>query len=77
MDAVFLKTKRGVGSFEFRRETKVVHPESHKVYSKPVTYSFNFDNGFSTAVPKEVWEDIQNRPIDKYGTRYSDVLYAL
>jgi len=77
MDAVILKTKRGVGSFEFRRETKVVHPESHKVYSKPVVYSFNFDNGFKTAVPIEVWEDVKSRRIDKNGTRYSDILYAL
>lgn len=77
MDTVLLKTKRGVGSFEFRRETKVIHPESHKEYSKPVTYSFNFDNGFKNRVPKEVWEDVRNRRIDKYGTKYSDVLFAL
>jgi hypothetical protein len=77
MDTVTLKTKRGVGSFEFRRETKMIHPESRKVYSKPVTYSFNFDNGFKSDVPKEVWESIKGLGIDKYGTRYCDILQAL
>lgn len=77
MDTVLLKTKRGVGTFEFRRETKMVHPESRKVYSMPVTYSFNFDNNFKTAVPKDVWEDIRDKRIDQYGTRYSDILQTL
>lgn len=77
MDTVTLKTKRGVGSFEFRRETRVVHPESRKAYSMPVTYSFNFDNGFKTAVPKQVWEDVKEKSLDQYGTRYCDILQPL
>ena len=77
MDTVTLKTKRGVGTFEFRRETKMIHPESKKQYSMPVTYSFNFENNFKADVPKQVWEDIKGMRIDKYGTRYQDILQAL
>lgn len=77
MDTVILKTKRGVGAFEFRQETKMVHPESKKVYSAPMTYSFNFDNNFRTAVPKQVWENIKEKSIDKFGTRFCDILQSL
>jgi hypothetical protein len=78
MDTVILKTKRGVGSFEFRRETKVMHPETKKVYSKPVLYRFDFDNDFKTAVPKQVWEDVRELFVDsKNRIRYSDILQTL
>lgn len=77
MDTVLLKTKRGVGAFEFRQSTKVIHPESRKEHTIPVTYSFNFDNNFKAAVPKQVWETIKENRIDKFGTRYCDILQTL
>ena len=77
MDTVTLKTKRNVGSFEFRRETKMVHPVTRKPYSAPVVYRFDFDNSFKTDVPKSVWEEIKNIRVDKNGTTYNDILFAL
>lgn len=76
MDTVTLRTKRGVGTFEFRRQTTVYHPVTGKPHNVPVTYSFNFDNNFKTAVPKQVWEDIRGMMVDK-DTRYCDILQAL
>lgn len=77
MDTVTLKTKRGVGTFEFRRQTTVYHPVTQKPHNVPVTYSFNFENNFKTDVPKQVWESIKDSRIDKYGTRYCDILAPL
>jgi hypothetical protein len=76
MDTVTLKTKRGVGTFEFRRQTTVYHPVTGKPYNVPVTYGFNFENNFRTAVPKQVWEEIKGARVDK-NTLYSDILYPL
>lgn len=77
MDTVILKTKRGVGTFEFRQQTRMLHEVTKQPYNAPVTYSFNFDNNFTTAVPKQVWENIKEAKIDKFGTRYCDILQAL
>jgi len=76
MDTVTLRTKRGIGTFEFRRQTTVYHPVTGKAHNVPVTYSFNFENNFRTAVPKQIWEDIKSMRVDK-NTLYSDILQPL
>ena len=77
MDTVILRTKSGVGPFEFTRRTIIKH-ETGNEYLTPMTYRFNFDNNFKTAVPKHIWEDIAEEFVDrKEGKRFRDILSPL
>ena len=77
MDTVTLRTKAGVGAFEFTRRDMIKH-ESGNEYLAPLTFKFNFDNNFKTAVPKHIWEDVSLQYVDaKNGIRYCDILSPL
>lgn len=56
----------------------MIKHESGNEYLAPLTFKFNFDNNFKTAVPKHIWEDVSTQYVDaKNGIRYCDILSPL
>ena len=75
MDTVLLKSN--AGPFEFTRRVRISH-ENGNEYLAPQTYRFGFENGFRTAVPKQVWEELEHEYVDrKNQIRYKDILIEL
>jgi len=56
----------------------MIKHENGNEYLAPVTFKFNFDNNFKTAVPKHIWDDLSMQYVDaKHGIRYCDILLPL